>query len=97
MSGLTRFKATESGGSRHQLLLGHGECQIVVGHLDLVLGIQVGHALRAHAVDGHNDVSLNQVGLRRLAARRDLDKNQHGQTELGQYREKVRLRERVQV
>lgn len=60
--------------------LGHGERQAVVRHLDLVLGLQVGHPLGADAVDGHDDVALDQVPLRRLAARRDLSQ----QTEPGQ-------------
>lgn len=52
--------------------LAHGERQVVVGHLDLVLGLQVSHALGADAVDGHDDVTLHQVTLCRLAARGDL-------------------------
>lgn len=44
----------------------------MVRHLYLVLGLQVGHPLGADAVDGHDDVTLDQVPLRRLAARRDL-------------------------
>lgn len=52
--------------------LAHGERQVVVGHLDLVLGLQVSHPLGADAVDGHDDVTLHQVNLRRLTARSDL-------------------------
>lgn len=58
-------------------LLAHGESQVVVGHLDLVLGLQVSHPLGADAVNGHDDITLHQVALRRLAARRDLSKHKH--------------------
>lgn len=58
--------------NRKRSLLAHGEGQVVVGHLDLVLGLQVSHPLRADAIDGDDDVTLDQVTLRRLAARSDL-------------------------
>jgi len=46
----------------------HGEGQLVVGALDLVLGLQVRHALGAQAVDGRDDVALGQAAPRRQAA-----------------------------
>lgn len=55
--------------------LGHGERQVVVSHLDLVLGLQVGHPVGAHAVYGDDDVTLHQVTLRRFASRGDLSKH----------------------
>ena len=55
-----------------RLLLGHGERQVVVGHLDLVLRLQVSHPVGADAIDGDDDITLHQVSLRRLAARSDL-------------------------
>jgi len=69
------FLVTKRKGIKMCLLvssLGHGERQVVGSHLDLVLGLQVSHPVGADAVDGHDDVALDQVTQRRLAARSDL-------------------------
>ena len=42
------------------VLPGHSEGQ-VKGTLDLVLGLQVSHSVRADPIDGHDDVALGQV------------------------------------
>ena len=62
----------------HWFLLGHGESQVVVGHLDLVLGLQVSHPVGADAIDGDDDVTLSQVSQRRLAAGSDLCRHKDG-------------------
>lgn len=49
-------------------LLHHAECELVGGRLDLVLGLQVGHALGADPVDGRDDVTLGQAAVHGLAA-----------------------------
>lgn len=58
--------------SHHRFLLGHGECQAVHGHLNLVLGLQVSHPIGADAIDGDDDVALDQVPLRCFATGSDL-------------------------
>lgn len=50
------------------LLLDHAEGELVGGRLDLVLGLQVGHALGADPVDGGDDVPLGQAAVDGLAA-----------------------------
>lgn len=60
-----------------QTLLAHGEGQVIGGALDLILSFQVGHAICSDAVDGHNDVTLHQVGLCCLAAWSDLHQSSH--------------------
>lgn len=50
----------------------HGEGQVEAGRLDLVLGLQVGHAFSADPVDGHDDVTLDQVALLCLTPWSDL-------------------------
>lgn len=64
-------------------VLGHGERQVVIGHLDFVLGFQVSHPLRADAINGNNDITLDQVTLRRFAAWSDLFKHNNIQTSDG--------------
>lgn len=44
----------------------------MTGHLDLVLGLQVRHPIGADAIDGDDDVALDQVPLRCFATGSDL-------------------------
>lgn len=60
------MNAPPPGPSGH--LLHHGQCQFASGRLDLVLGLQVCHALCADPVDGRDDVTLGQAAPHRLAA-----------------------------
>lgn len=46
----------------------HGQNHLLHTALDLVLGLQVSHALCGVAVDGQDDVTGAEVGLRRFAA-----------------------------
>lgn len=48
------------------------EAQVVAGRLDLVLGLQVGHGICVDTVNGYHEVTLAELGLGRLAPRRDL-------------------------
>lgn len=55
--------------------LAHGQRQVVSGHLDLVLSLQVSHPVCADAIDGDNEVAWDEVNLRGFAARSDLPTN----------------------
>lgn len=48
------------------------EAELVCAGLDLVLGLQVVHALRGEAVDGQNDVADAHLGSGRLPTVRQL-------------------------
>lgn len=61
----------------HGSSLGHGQRQVVVRHLDLVLSLQVSHPVSADAIDGHDDITLDQVTLRCLASWSDLSTHTH--------------------
>lgn len=51
----------------------HVERQVEVGTLDLVLSLQVGHAIGVHAIDGHDHVPLRQVTRRCFTPGCDLE------------------------
>ena len=50
------------------VVLLHGECQLAAGGLDLVLGLQVVHAVGGDAVDGQDQVSHSHASLGCLAS-----------------------------
>lgn len=52
----------------------------MIGHLDLVLSLQVGHAFGADAVDGDDDVALDKVAQCRLTARSNLCEHKDSQS-----------------
>lgn len=52
------------------------EAELVCAGLDLVLGLQVVHALRGDAVNGQNDVADAHLGSGRLPTVRQLQKDQ---------------------
>lgn len=74
-----RVKREEKLPTGRESLLGHGECQVVIGHLDLVLSLQMSHSLCADAIDGNDDIALDQVALSGLTAWSDLS-NTHMDT-----------------
>lgn len=59
----------------HGLLL-QGEAEVAGAALDLVLGLQVVHALRGDAVNGQNHVSDDDATFDCLTAIRQLQRNE---------------------